>query len=168
MALPNRLFEAVAAGLPILACDAPAMRDLIQEYEIGGTFTEHTPDALASAVETIDLGSIELADSLRKASDDLDWGNEAVGFVNLVSSLAVTDTVGIVANKSIATNDRIRRFASSLGEAGFEVRVFAADQPQPGVRALECKYLDVRDDTRRSAKPALATAKRELKRLVKR
>ena len=35
MSLPNKLFEYVAAGVPILGSDLPAMGSLIMEHEIG-------------------------------------------------------------------------------------------------------------------------------------
>jgi len=47
---PNKLFEFIAAGLPILASDLPELRRLVHEQEIGKVADLSTPAAIATAI----------------------------------------------------------------------------------------------------------------------
>lgn len=51
--LPNAVIEAGLAGLPIVACDAPGVKDVIQDGETGLLVETRNPQALAAAI--IDL-----------------------------------------------------------------------------------------------------------------
>lgn len=48
--LPNALIEAGLAGLPIIACDAPGIRDVIQDQATGILVGTRNPPALAEAI----------------------------------------------------------------------------------------------------------------------
>lgn len=48
---PNKLFEFIAAGLPILATDLPEVRKLVQEQEIGLVGDTDSPQKLASLMD---------------------------------------------------------------------------------------------------------------------
>ena len=50
--LPNKLFEAAFAGLPIVASDLPDMREFILGNELGCVFDNGDPSALVEAVTT--------------------------------------------------------------------------------------------------------------------
>ncbi|MDO8861105.1 glycosyltransferase family 4 protein [Haliea sp. E1-2-M8] len=50
--LPNKLFEAAFAGLPIVASNLPDMREFILGNELGCVFDSDDPEALAEAVAT--------------------------------------------------------------------------------------------------------------------
>jgi glycosyltransferase involved in cell wall biosynthesis len=49
---PNKLFEFIAAGLPILATDLPEIRKMIQEQEIGLLGDTSSPQKLASLMDS--------------------------------------------------------------------------------------------------------------------
>jgi len=50
-ALPNKLFEYLMAGLPVLASDLPEMRRVIESHDVGRVVNPSDPDALAGALQ---------------------------------------------------------------------------------------------------------------------
>src|SRR5262249_4171320 len=48
--LPNKLFDYMAAGLPIVASDLPPLRRVLNETGAGVLFTPGDPDSLAAAI----------------------------------------------------------------------------------------------------------------------
>lgn len=50
---PNKLFEFVAAGLPIIASNLPEIRKIVQGHQIGLVVDSSSPEAIANAIETI-------------------------------------------------------------------------------------------------------------------
>ena len=48
--LPNALIEAGLAGLPIIACDAPGIKDVIKDQETGILVSTRNPQAMAEAI----------------------------------------------------------------------------------------------------------------------
>jgi glycosyltransferase involved in cell wall biosynthesis len=49
-ALPNKVFEYLAAGLPVLAADYPEVQRLVRRYEIGLSFDPYDPASIAAQV----------------------------------------------------------------------------------------------------------------------
>lgn len=49
--LPNKLFEAVAAGLPIVATDTFALRRIMQHYDLGILCAPDNPQSIAVAIQ---------------------------------------------------------------------------------------------------------------------
>jgi glycosyltransferase involved in cell wall biosynthesis len=56
----NKIMEYMAAGLPLLVSDRPALRDLLLTYECGVYADERSPESIAAAVNTL-LGNPEQA-----------------------------------------------------------------------------------------------------------
>jgi glycosyltransferase involved in cell wall biosynthesis len=90
LALPNKLFEYIAAGVPVVASALPECAQLIAEYEIGWCVT---PDdvaglsaALAAALAARDDG--ELRARLGRAAAELRWDVERERLVELYAGLA--------------------------------------------------------------------------------
>ncbi len=50
LALPNKLFQAVASGIPVVAADLPALRRLVTTYEIGTLYQPGDGVSLSNAV----------------------------------------------------------------------------------------------------------------------
>lgn len=49
-ALPNKLFEYMAAGLPVIACDLPSFREIITAEHCGLLVDPRAPEAIAAAI----------------------------------------------------------------------------------------------------------------------
>lgn len=77
-ALPNKMFEYIAAGIPVLASNLPQMMQVIDEHRVGKYVN---PDDIESVIagikELSDSGrKKELAENARKAHFELNWEAE--------------------------------------------------------------------------------------------
>lgn len=50
-ALPNKLFEYLMAGIPVLASDLPEIRDVVDAYGVGRLVDPADPEAVARAMQ---------------------------------------------------------------------------------------------------------------------
>jgi len=78
-ALPNKLFEYVMSGLPVIVNDLPQMKKVVEEFEIGEVITNVTEDELISVlknwIENKNIYETKKA-NCKKASLMLNWENE--------------------------------------------------------------------------------------------
>lgn len=52
-ALPNKIFEYVAAGLPILVADYPEARRMVETHNVGLAFDPYSPESIAKAINRL-------------------------------------------------------------------------------------------------------------------
>jgi glycosyltransferase involved in cell wall biosynthesis len=78
LALPNKLFEYVAAGLPVVVADLPEAAKLVRERRIGWSADPGRPESVAAALREAlaQRDEEELEDHLRRAREELNWGLE--------------------------------------------------------------------------------------------
>lgn len=86
-ALPNKLFEAIQAGLPVLASDLPDMRRVVREHDLGELFQTGRPDEVRSGLERILAAHGSFAERTAKAAAQLHWSNEAHTLLSAYESL---------------------------------------------------------------------------------
>jgi len=90
---PNKLFEYIQAGLPILANDLPELRRFVEGYKIGLVHKMETVEDIAEAINTILRANLnEFRENLKRARRELSWSEQARKLVNLVSKLPVLKT----------------------------------------------------------------------------
>jgi len=75
--MPNKLFMAVRAGVPVVASDLPALRRLVTEHGIGRLYRPGDPAALAAAVRDVQTSYGELTAAVVKARTELSWERDA-------------------------------------------------------------------------------------------
>lgn len=88
--LPNKFFEYVHAGVPVLASDFPETRRLVDRYEIGGVCDPGDPRDIAAKVNDLLSRPEDLArmrDNTAKAAQDLNWELEREQLVSLYRRL---------------------------------------------------------------------------------
>ena len=51
--LPNKLFDYMNAGLPVLATDLPEVAGIVREYDLGIVLPEASPETIAQAVRKL-------------------------------------------------------------------------------------------------------------------
>jgi glycosyltransferase involved in cell wall biosynthesis len=93
---PNKLFESIATGLPVVVSDFVEMRRIVLEDPdgpLGAVCDPAEPASIAAAIRSIlDLGPAERADlrarCLRAAHDRWNWETESAKLVALYASLA--------------------------------------------------------------------------------
>ncbi len=92
MALPNKLFEYVHAGLPLVVSDARAMADFVTEHGLGAVFRSEDPDDLARAVREV-LANPGLRDEkhLRELAARYSWQHQQALIGSLYRDLAPLD-----------------------------------------------------------------------------
>jgi glycosyltransferase involved in cell wall biosynthesis len=76
--LPNKLFDYIQCGTPVLASDLPEVRKIVGTYDVGLIIEEHSPGAIAKAIRQMlaqDFKQLKKA-RLQKAAETLVWENE--------------------------------------------------------------------------------------------
>jgi glycosyltransferase involved in cell wall biosynthesis len=90
LALPNKLFEYISAGVPVVASDLPETRRLVEHYGVGWCATPGDLDslrrALSAALDSRD--DPRLRESLARAAEELCWPREQQGLLRLYDELA--------------------------------------------------------------------------------
>ena len=79
LSVSNKLFEYVAAGLPVIMSDIPEHRYLNDKYDFGIVLQENTPEAFAKTVIQLytDRNLYErLSQNAVKLSEEVNWENE--------------------------------------------------------------------------------------------
>lgn len=78
-ALPNKLFDYIAAGIPVATSNLPEMSAIVKQYDIGIIIDNRNPRAVARKIETL-LQTPEQMDRYRKrvqfAANELTWEKE--------------------------------------------------------------------------------------------
>jgi glycosyltransferase involved in cell wall biosynthesis len=79
LALPNKLFEYIAAGVPVVVSDLPELRRIVNHYNIGWTATPGDPHAIAEAISrALDARrDPRLQERLAQAASELCWSEES-------------------------------------------------------------------------------------------
>jgi glycosyltransferase involved in cell wall biosynthesis len=76
-ALPNKMFEYITAGVPVISCMLPQMKDIIDTYKVGWIIDIETNNLAEKLNQIIDQKIDEnLADRLKFASEELNWDVE--------------------------------------------------------------------------------------------
>ena len=71
--LPNKLFQAVQAGVPIVATDLPAQARLVHEHDLGCVYRPGAPTSLVAAVDELLADYDRLRDAVEVAQESLSW-----------------------------------------------------------------------------------------------
>ncbi|MBM77468.1 MAG: glycosyltransferase [Crocinitomicaceae bacterium] len=77
--LPNKIFDYMKAGIPILATDLVEVSNVIAKYEVGLSIKDLEPDTIISGIEKLSKQQIEgvFANNFSKALFDLNWEKES-------------------------------------------------------------------------------------------
>jgi glycosyltransferase involved in cell wall biosynthesis len=90
---PNKLYQAIAAGVPVLASDTGPIREDVERYDVGITCDPADPPAIAAALASL-LGLPaeryeELRANARRAHlDELNWEHESAKLVATYDAVA--------------------------------------------------------------------------------
>ena len=89
LALPNKAFEYVAAGIPVVASDLPELGRLVDSYGIGWTVDPADPAAIAAGLgSAIESGEDpQLRERLDRAAEELTWDRERERLLALYAEL---------------------------------------------------------------------------------
>jgi glycosyltransferase involved in cell wall biosynthesis len=90
---PNKVFEYIAAGIPVIASDFPELRKVIDTFGIGATFNPDDPrDIARSARDILDNPSLrqEMKPKAAAAAEAFNWENESVKLRTLYQEFLTT------------------------------------------------------------------------------
>lgn len=90
LALPNKLFEYIAAGVPVVASSLPEIERLVRSYGIGWCVAPDRPADVAAAISEAlaARGDAGLRRRLADAGAELRWGREQARLISLYDALA--------------------------------------------------------------------------------
>jgi glycosyltransferase involved in cell wall biosynthesis len=95
LALPNKLFEYIAAGVPVVASALPETRRLVEGHAVGWCVAPDQPEALAAAlrVALAHRRDPALRARLARAAELLTWSREQTRLIGLYAELGRTDAI---------------------------------------------------------------------------
>jgi glycosyltransferase involved in cell wall biosynthesis len=105
LALPNKVFEYLAAGVPIVVSDLPELRRLVSEHEVGWAVAPGEPAAVAEGLRAALAARDDRALRARiaAAANAFSWAREREPLLGLYAALAAS-----------VANDRASRSSSRV------------------------------------------------------
>ena len=88
--LPNKLFDYIHAGVPVLASPVVEVKKIIEKYQIGVLIENHNPEHIAQKIKFMlaDEQRIKLwKQNISKAVRELNWSNEEKKLLDLLHEL---------------------------------------------------------------------------------
>ncbi|MBP9017157.1 MAG: glycosyltransferase [Paludibacteraceae bacterium] len=85
--LPNKLFDYIHAGIPVLASDLPELKKIINDYDIGYFLQNHDPKNIAATIEYIFENAERyktVKSNTEKAREQLCWENEEKNLLQII------------------------------------------------------------------------------------
>lgn len=88
--LPNKLFDYIHAGTPVLASNLVEIRKIIEKYGVGRIIEDHNPIHIAAMINLMLQNNYKekLKENLIKASNELNWENEEIILKEVYSKYA--------------------------------------------------------------------------------
>lgn len=89
--LPNKLFEYLMAGVPVLTTQLDAVKEIVLTYDVGQVVASIEPEAIGMAINTMLADDIALDrmrhNALMAAKDELNWEKESLQLVHLYRNI---------------------------------------------------------------------------------
>lgn len=88
-ALPNKLFDYIQAGVPILSSNLPEIQSIVKKHMVGKVLEKRKPEAIAEILDTDFLNEdilVNWKQNAKKASRELTWENEEKELILLYST----------------------------------------------------------------------------------
>lgn len=88
--LPNKLFDYIHAGTPVLASPLPEIKRIIEQYGVGMLIESHDPVHIADCINQMINGNYKLLlkQNLERAASELNWENEELTLKKVYSKYA--------------------------------------------------------------------------------
>lgn len=84
--LPNKIFDYIQAGIPVLASDLIEVKSIVEKYDVGLITAEVSPLSIAATMNAMISDSIRFERwkrNLNIAAADLSWENERQKFISI-------------------------------------------------------------------------------------
>jgi glycosyltransferase involved in cell wall biosynthesis len=87
LSLPTKLFEYLAAGLPVVCGDFPELRRIVLGCRVGCTCDTDDPEAVAAAIQQVLAQRDEMRARAARAGEQLTWEGEGVRYAEALERL---------------------------------------------------------------------------------
>ena len=77
LALPNKLFHAVHAGVPVIATDVTELAGVVRQYDIGELYEPGNPTSMEDAISRAVARHSELIRNVNATKSELSWERDA-------------------------------------------------------------------------------------------
>lgn len=91
LSLPNKLFEYLHAGLPVIATNAPEITQIVQGEQVGIIVDPHKPDEIVKALQSmveLPQQNVHLRSRILEVARKFTWEIERVKLLELYSQMA--------------------------------------------------------------------------------
>ncbi|MBS2966043.1 glycosyltransferase [Actinocrinis puniceicyclus] len=88
LALPNKVFHAVRAGVPVVAADLPELRRLVTNHGLGALYRPGDAASLRTALEQVIWDYPAYCERVAQARDELSWDQDAKALIGVYASFA--------------------------------------------------------------------------------
>jgi glycosyltransferase involved in cell wall biosynthesis len=88
--LPNKVFDYIHAGIPVLASRLTEVERIVKGYDVGSFIESHHPEAIAKEINRMLQDEVRVAQwkkNLQIASRELNWETESLKFPNILNEL---------------------------------------------------------------------------------
>lgn len=90
LTIPNKVFECLAAGLPMVVSDFPVMGGLVREYDVGETVDETDPRSIADGINRLIDNPERMAQvrvNIPRFQKDFSWDRQAQDLLKMYAEL---------------------------------------------------------------------------------
>jgi glycosyltransferase involved in cell wall biosynthesis len=91
MYLPNKIFEYIMAGLPILSSQVDTVTEVLKTYAVGQILPSFAPDEIGEAINALLADRVALErmrrNALAASQQDLNWEKEGQQLIQLYQSI---------------------------------------------------------------------------------
>lgn len=88
LALPNKLFHAVHAGVPVIATDVTELARIVREYDIGELYEPGNSKSMEAAIARAISRHSELIANVKSARAELSWEHDAQVLRDIYSDIS--------------------------------------------------------------------------------
>jgi glycosyltransferase involved in cell wall biosynthesis len=143
VSLPNRLFDCIAAGLPIVTPDVPDIARIVRERRLGVALPENTAAEWMQAIKAALADEPGLRINVLTAAKELVWESLAD---DLLAAYGHPTSVTIVSLTDLTTHQRTLRMTDTFLNRGVKVTVCcaASDQAAPAPVNPGANYVFIR------------------------
>ena len=87
--LPNKLFDYIHAGIPVVASPVPEVAKVVNGFALGEVVPEVTPDHIATAIDKVFAnGRAPYAKGLESAAAQFNWQHESQTIAHMLDAIA--------------------------------------------------------------------------------